>query len=91
MKKHIKKRLMLTVLCLYAITWFFGGPTVHEYIDAKENHFGQLTSTSIPMLPFVLLTYSSNTEGIGGRSAVGLYLWYVVDGASLIEIPYIVA
>ena len=92
MKLNRKHKVVIGVIVLlYAITWYFGSSAVHESIDIAESRYGNLSTTSVPILPCVLFCSSNNMEELGGRHAVGLYLWYGVGILRVFELPTIVA
>ena len=88
-RKH--KVAIGVIVLLYAVTWFFGSPALHESIDVAEGRDGKLCTTSVPILPCVLFCSSNNMAELGGRHAVGLYFWYGFGILRIIELPTVVA
>ena len=91
MKLKKKHKVLLAVLLLYILPWVPAHLSVHRWIDDKENHFGDLNTKSVPVLPCVLLCWSDNMAGIGGRGALGMYVWYGFGVGCVFEKQLIVA
>ncbi len=92
MKWNRKHKVVIgVVILLYAITWVFGHTPVHEYIDVAEGHCGELKTRSFPVLPCLLFCSSNNMASLGGRWAIGLYVWYGFGVKKVIEIPMVLA
>ena len=91
MKMKRKHKIVGVVVLLYVITWVLGHSAVHESIDLAEDRYGHLRTTSIPILPCVLFCSSNNMAELGGRHAVGLYLWYGFGVLRIIEVPTAIA
>ena len=87
-----KYRVVIAALIsLYAVSWIFGHSPVHESIEAAEGHYGELRTRSFPVLPCLLFCSSDNMASLGGRWAVGLYVWYGFGVKKVIEIPMVVS
>ena len=91
-KRTCKRKIVIgVVLLFYAVTWFPGHPAVHDSIDFAEGRDGHLRTRSIPILPCILLCSSNSTAELGGRHAIGSYMWNGFGVLRTWEVPTVIA
>lgn len=88
--RRYKTNLTIAVI-LFAVTWAFGHLAVYKSIDIEEEHYGDLKVQSFPLLPCVMMCSSSNMKDLGGRSAIGIYIWYGFGVKKVVEVIVFVA
>lgn len=59
------------VIMLYAVTWVFGHPAVHESIDVAQGRWGELKAKSFPILPVCFSAQATTRRNLAdaGQSA----------------------
>jgi hypothetical protein len=85
------KTNLTIVIILFAVTWVFGHFAVRESIDVAEERYGDLKVQSFPLLPCVMMCSSGNMKAHGGRSAIGIYIWYGFGVKKVVEVIVLVA